>query len=205
MDSKIGTSVYRPTVEFHGRQQGGRAAPFMNRLVSAFSNFSCHCCRTDDVKYAAAGESLVDRLKPFPAVKAVIIDLLYLTDLGADSSDIQQIDTAISEKLVELQTAICTPSDAKVRPDKSMSNTLLKKRLQFEHGITEALEQIINVMDPGQLNRSRESVTQSVAASKEQVDEVISLLHTNFIEKALQIRNTAQIVEGYKKAQLGKS
>lgn len=106
---------------------------------------------------------------------------------------------------MELQTAICTPSDAKVRPDKSMSNTLLKKRLQFEHGITEALEQIINVMDPGQLNRSRESVTRSIAASKEQVDEVISLLHTNFIEKALQIRNTAQIVEGYKKAQLEKS
>ncbi len=206
MDNKIARmSVYQPTVEIHGRQQGGRSAPFMNRLVSAFSSFSCHCCTTDDVKYVAAGESLVDRLKSFPSVKAVIIDLLYLSDVVTDSNDIEKIDDAIREKLVELKTAICTPSVAKVSPDKSMSNTLLKKRLQFDHEITEALEQIFNTINPEQPNLSRETTPLSIVASEEQVDEVITSMHTNLIEKALQKRNTAKVVECYKKAQQEKS
>ncbi len=98
MENITGNSVYQPTVEYHGPVRRERSAPFRNRLVGAFNSVRCCPCRTDSVEYVTAGDRLVDRLKPFPALKAVIIDILHLTDSGLEG-DLKVILTRLRTAL----------------------------------------------------------------------------------------------------------
>lgn len=194
MNKINGNSVYRSTVEYHGPVRGGRSAPFMNRLVGAFNSGGCCSCRTNSVEYVAAGDRLVDQLKPFPAVKAVLIDILHLTDAGLDG-DLDTFEDSLTNELRRFRKVILENPSDKLRPVKSMSNKSLKTRLRFESGISEGLGRIVSILKPEQAKPGYATVVPSLGSCHviDQLDEALPEIHSRFFESAVQKKNTFQI------------
>ena len=200
MNNVTGNSVYQSTVEYCEPTRRVRAAPFSNRWVGALSRVNCFCCKTDSTELISAADRLVHQLKSFPAVKAVVIDLLYLTDTMIDG-DINTFDDALNEALWQLKEAISTPPTERARASKPMSDKSLKVRLQFEHGIREVLERIINLIAPAQSRTNYALVVPGLDVYKKQICDAICDLQSRCIESARQKKRTFEISARYKPAQ----
>ena len=200
MNNVTGNSVYQSTVENYEPMRRRRAAPFSNRWVGALNSVNCFCCRTDSTELISAADRLVHQLRSFPAVKAVIIDLLYLTDTMIDG-DINTFDDALNETLEKLKEAISSTSTEKAEASKPMSDKSLKVRLQFEHGIREVLERIINLIEPAQSRTNYALVVPGLDIYKKQICDAICDLQSRCIESARQKKQTFEISARYKSAQ----
>ena len=192
MENITGNSVYRPTVEYHGPVRRERSAPFRNRLVGAFNSVRCCPCRTDSVEYVTAGDRLVDRLKPFPALKAVIIDILHLTDSGLEG-DLDTFEDSLNKELVRLKEVICENPSDKIQPVRYMSDKSLKTRLRFESGITQALNQVVRIIEPEESRTNYGLIASSTEDFNAQVCLAISEMQSNCFESAIQKNKTFQI------------
>lgn len=200
MNNVIGNSVYQSTVEYPDPMRGRRASPFSNRWVGALNRVNCFCCRTDSTEFISAADQLVHRLKSFPAVKAVIIDILYLTDTTIDG-DINTFDDALNEALRQLKKAIITTPTERARAIKPMSDKSLKVRLQFEHGIREVLERIITIIQPAQSRTNYALVVPGLEVFSDQIGDAIYDLQSRCIESARQKKRTFEISAQYKPSQ----
>ena len=192
MENITGNSVYRSTVEYHGPARGGRAAPFLNRLVGAFNSIRCCSCRTDSVEYVAAGDRLVERLKPFPAVRAVIIDILHLTDTGLEG-DLDTFEDSLNNQLSKLKEIICENPSDKIQPVRFMSDKSLKTRLRFESGIAQALNLVIRIIEPDESRTNYGLIASSTEDFDAQVCGAISEMQHSCMESAVQKNKTFQI------------
>lgn len=196
LDNITGNSVYRSTVEYHGPLRGERTAPFLNRLVGAFNGISCCSCRTDSVEYVAAADRLVDRLKPFPAVKAVIIDILHLTDTGLEG-DLDMFEDSLNTQLNKLKEVICANPSDMIQPVRFMSDKSLKTRLRFESGITQALNQVVSIIEPEESRTNYGLIASSQEDFDDRVCGAISAIQYSCVESAEQKKQTFQISAQY--------
>ena len=201
MNNVTGNSVYQSTVEYPDPMRERRAAPFSNRWVSALNRVNCFCCKTDSTEFISEADQLVHRLKSFPAVKAVIIDILYLTDTMIDG-DVNSFEDTLNESLWKLKEAISTTPTESARASKSMSDKSLKVRLQFEHGIREVLERIISIIEPAQSRINYALVVPGLEAYKEQISNAIYDLQSSCMESACQKKRTFEISAQYKPSQI---
>lgn len=196
MENITGNSVYQPTVEYHGPVRRERSASFRNRLVGAFNSVRCCSCRTDSVELVAVGDKLVNRLKPFPAVKAVIIDILHLTDTGLEGdleSDLDTFEDSLNKELDRLKEVMCENPSDKIQPVRYMSDKSLKTRLRFESGITQALNQVVRIIEPEESRTNYGLIASSSEDFNAQVCWAISEMRSNCIESAIQKNKTFQI------------
>lgn len=192
MENITGNSVYRSTVEYRGPAREGRAAPFLNRLVGAFNSIRCCSCRTDSIEYVAPSDRLVDRLKPFPAVKAVIIDILHLTDTGLEG-DLDTFEDSLNKQLSRLKEVICENPSDKIQPVRFMSDKSLKTRLRFESGIAQALNQVVRIIEPEESKTNYGLIASSTEDLNAQICGAISDMQYNCIESAVQKNKTFQL------------
>lgn len=201
MNNVPGHSVYQSTVAYPDPMRERRAAPFSNRWVGVLNRINCFCCRTDSTELICAADRLVHRLKSFPAIKVAIIDLLYLTDTLIDG-DINTFDDDLNEALWKFKEAISTtPATERARASKPMSDKSLKVRLQFEHGIREVIERIINLIEPAQSRTNYALVVPGLDAYKKQICDAICDLQSSCIKSARQKKRTFEISARYKPSQ----